>query len=227
MEPAPQPRATATGPGASPRRFRSARPSHGARAGRWGAPRLGLAAPHVPGPQPLRTTRERGRAEAPCARRLRHRRTPGTRGSPARGHGSAGRPAARSPQQPRASAERVREAAAEVAEGAPPLAPAAAAPLRQSRRVPAAAAAAAARAPRAPGTGFPGWAGPPPLAHLPAGRGAVLPAPPGIPSRLAHGSLCAAGGADPLRQTRASSQNERHLDRGGLGGRRTLGLIAK
>ncbi|XP_048074976.1 translation initiation factor IF-2-like [Ursus arctos] len=181
----------------------------------------------------LRTSRGPGRCGprgSAAAPRLPVRGASGTDGRPGR---AARRPAgtlgwpARSPRQPRASAERVREAAAEVAECAPPLAPAAAAPLRQSRRVPAAAAAAAARAPRAPGTGFPGWAGPPPLPHLPAGRGAVLPAPPGIPSRLAHRSLCAAGGADPLRQTRASSQNERHLDGGGFGGRRTLGLIAK
>lgn len=104
MEPAPPPRAPASGPGASPRRFRSARPSHGTRAGRWGAPRLGPAAPHVPGPQPLRTTREHGRTETPRGRRPRHRRTPATRGSRARGRRSAGRRAARSRRAPRPSA---------------------------------------------------------------------------------------------------------------------------
>ena len=71
MEPAPPPSAPAAGPGASPRRFRSTRPSHGARAGHWGAPRPGLAAPHVPVPQPQRTRRERGRPGTPCGRRLR------------------------------------------------------------------------------------------------------------------------------------------------------------
>ena len=87
MEPAPPPRAPAAGPGASPRRFRSARPSHGARAVRWGAPRLGLAASHVLVPQQQRTTRERGHPGTLCGRRLQHPTDP----RDARDRGPAGR----------------------------------------------------------------------------------------------------------------------------------------
>lgn len=89
--------------------------------------------------------------------RLRHptvaRDTP-AREPAARARLAAPQPAAGSPQQPRGSAESAREAAAEVAECAPPLAPAAAAaaaaPLRQPRSVPSAAA--ARRCPRPSGS---------------------------------------------------------------------------
>lgn len=207
MEPAPLPSAPAAGPGASPRRFRSTRPSHGARAGHWGAPRPGLAVPHVPVPQPQRTRRERGRPGTPCGRRLRL----STDAQDARAelgwpHRSP-QPATRSPQQPRGSAKSAPEAAAEVAECAPPLAPAAAAaaPLRQPRRVPAAAA--SGRCPRPPGsrTGFPGWAGAAASPACPHWAEGGTPRASWDPKPLHPGFFLSAGDSDPLLQTRTPS----------------------
>lgn len=200
MEPAPPPHVPAAGPGASPRRFRSARSSHGAHAGRWGAP--GSASRPRTSWAPSRC-RQRGSAaarELPAGSRLRHPTDAGD--ARPRVPADQGRPV-RHPQPPRGSAEGAGQTATEVAECAPPLAPAATgAPLRQPRRVPAAAAAAPLPSPLGlPERASPAGQGPPPPPRLPAGRGAALHAPPGIPSRLARRSPLRAGGSDPLWQT--------------------------
>jgi hypothetical protein len=221
MEPAPPPRAPAAGPGASPRRFRSAWPSHGARAGRWGAP--GSA------PRPRTSQAPQASAGDAGARRrgnsLREAPLHPTDARDARAHGpgSARRTAAPQPRSGARLGRKRRAAAAQVAESAPPLAPAAAAaaPLRQPRRVPAAATAAASgccpRPARSGTTGFPGSCRASPLCW-----GVALRSPPGILSPFAGIPPCSRR-LRPLQPTPTSSLWQRTLWRGFLSFKRTRG----
>lgn len=199
MEPAPPPHTPAAGPGASPRRFRSARPSHEARAGRWGAP--GSASR----PRTSRAPSRSGQRVSAAARGLpaggasSTRRMPGTRGLPCELIGFGRRPSSPQPAvAARLRGERLGGRGRSCGGRPAPRArrcrsPAAAAPRPHRhchrRRL------RAALAPRAPRSGLP------PLGrgrHLPprgrTGRGAVLPAPLGIPSRIARGSFLEAEG---------------------------------
>lgn len=208
MEPAPPPHVPAAGPGASPRGFRSARSSHGAHAGRWGAP--GSASRPRTSRAPSRCG-QRGRTAArglPSGVASGTRRTPGTRGFACRRtglcwpHGSL-QPATRSRRAARRRApgrQRLKLRSAPRPSRPPPPPPPA---LPCGSRV-------ASPPPPPPGRcRHPSGSrdGLPPLVrgrHLPPGRGAALHAPPW--TRLARRFCLASGGSDPLRQSQTSSQ---------------------
>lgn len=146
--------------------------------------------PARPGPQPLRTTRERGGAGTPCGRRLGHptdARDARVLVRADRDRLAVPQPAARSRRAARRRApgrQRQKLRSAPRPSRPPPPLPcgsrAASPPPPPARRCP--------RPSGPPDRASRTGQGPPPPPRLRTGRGVALPAPPGIPRGLARGS---------------------------------------